>query len=85
MVGGVEPWQANTITRNGRDGIALRTYGSPVTGNTLRGNHIYQNLGLEIDLADTGRDTNDPGDVDTGENDRQNYPLLTAALRVSSG
>ncbi|HNT25312.1 MAG TPA: Calx-beta domain-containing protein [Anaerolineales bacterium] len=85
VVGGVEPWQANTITRNGRDGIALRTYGSPVTGNTLRGNHIYQNLGLEIDLADTGRDTNDPGDVDTGENDRQNYPLLTAALRVSGG
>ncbi len=85
IVGGIEPWQANTVAHNSSRGISLRSFGPAVTGNTLRGNLIYENTGLAVDLAADWRTSNDPGDVDSGANDLQNYPVLTAALRVSGG
>ncbi|MCB0230582.1 MAG: right-handed parallel beta-helix repeat-containing protein, partial [Anaerolineae bacterium] len=66
----------NTITGNSGGGIDV------VTGavrNTIYTNRIYDNTGLGIDLANNGVTPNDPGDSDTGDNELQNYPVLTSA------
>lgn len=76
----------NIIANNGRNGIfAVDQAGT--FGNRIKYNSIYNNGALGIDLsADTtpprdpdGVTPNDCGDVDTGPNGLQNYPLLTSA------
>jgi len=65
----------NTISENGSAGIFMTdTAGS---GNAHHANYIYENGGLGIDLAPVGVNPNDPGDVDSGPNDRMNYPEFT--------
>ena len=62
----------NTIAENGGAGIFMsETAGS---GNAHSSNFIYKNDGLGIDLAPAGVNLNDPGDADSGPNDRMNYP-----------
>jgi len=46
--------------------------------NAIRGNDIFYNELLGIDLGDDGVTPNDPMDVDPGPNEFQNYPVLTA-------
>jgi hypothetical protein len=78
-VGGPGPGEANRIAHNGGNGlILLQDYGDIPVRNEIRGNLIYDNGGLGIDLGDDGADTNDPGDGDIRENERQNYPVLAA-------
>ena len=74
---------------SGRAGIYLDS--SAATSNSLRGNSIFSNTGLGIDLAvpsastdttfvpGTGITPNDVGDPDRGPNDLQNFPVITAA------
>ncbi len=74
-------------------------YLAPITtGNAILGNSMYNNyklgpndpMGLGIDInrqklgqgAD-GPNTNDPGDGDIGNNDLQNYPVLTNVINGS--
>lgn len=65
----------NTIHDNTGPGIWVRSG----TGNRITQNSIYSNGGLGIDLDGVGVTPNDPGDADTGPNNLQNYPVLTAA------
>jgi hypothetical protein len=69
----------NTITGN-----AIRYNDTGVTigkgtGNQISGNSIYLNRRLGIDLGGDGVTPNDTNDVDSGPNNRQNFPLITSA------
>lgn len=76
-VGGTNANQANIIMNNGSDGVVVddNVGGMPIR-NTIRGNIIYNNDDLGIDLGSDGIDVNDPGDGDGGQNEHQNYPIL---------
>lgn len=80
VVGGTAVAQANIIAFNSFNGVKVETtiVGIPVQ-NSLRGNLIFGNGQLGIDLGNDGVDSNDPGDADGDENEHQNYPVLTTA------
>ena len=66
----------NTIAFNLADGAAV-TGG---TDNAIRRNAIFSNGDLGIDLGVSGILLNDVGDVDAGDNDLQNYPVISSAV-----
>ncbi|MCZ7556194.1 MAG: HYR domain-containing protein [Bacteroidia bacterium] len=66
----------NIISNNGNAGVAV----SDGTGNRINGNSIVGNAALGIDLDLNGITLNDPGDGDSGGNDRQNFPILTSVI-----
>lgn len=81
FIGGTVASEGNIIAYNGDNGILVITgiTGTPIQ-NGIRQNAIYENAGLGIELGEyDGPDSNDIGDVDSGENERQNYPMLTAS------
>lgn len=80
-IGGASSATANTIARNGAQGVSVA--GDTSTGNRILRNSIFLNAGVGIDLGNDGSTPNDPGDPDTGPNNLQNKPVLTAA--VTSG
>jgi len=73
-IGGIENNAGNTIVFNGGTGVFV----SSGIGNSIRGNSIFSNGRLGIDLSPTGVTANDSGDVDTGANNLQNFPILTS-------
>ncbi len=85
IVGGIFSGQANVIAFNGT-GVRIRT---PHVGTVVRGNSIYSNGFIAIDLINAadlpGATPNDPGDVDTGGNGLQNYPTLNSTSMTPSG
>lgn len=76
-IGGTAPGAGNMIWFNGQGGIRLS--GDSGTGNAIRGNSIFSNPGLGIELAPPGVTANDPGDIDTGPNNLQNFPVIDTA------
>ena len=91
-IGGVSAGLGNTIAFNGR-GIGV--FGGN-SGNAIRGNEIFLNGQLGIDLVASsaedgnGVNPNDPNDLDGVDdpfglaNDLQNYPVLSRAISANS-
>ena len=79
-VGGTQAAAANKIAYNLGPGIllggGLRT--------TVRGNSIFSNDGLGIDLDEIGVTPNDATDSDDGANNRQNFPVLTSVMSIGN-
>lgn len=85
---------SNRIAFNTGDGISLLsdTLGATVRNN-LRGNQIYNNGGLGINLSlygetgtlASGVTPNDAGDGDLGANNYQNFPIITSATNGAKG
>ena len=73
-VGGTDPNAGNVVAYNGGIGIHV------IEGNenAIRSNLVWSNGGLGIDLEPSGVTANDPGDADTGSNQKQNFPILTS-------
>ena len=75
----------NLIANNGdpvnstsaRAGIYIDPTGNG--GNAIRGNSIYSNAGIGIDLSAVGATANDVGDPDIGPNNIQNFPVVSSA------
>ncbi len=74
-IGGIGAGESNLIAHSTYYGIRVAGSGPPVD-NEMRGNSIYDNGDLGIDLDGDGVDTNDNGDFDSGPNGFQNYPNL---------
>src|SRR5207302_6167079 len=55
------------------------------TGNSILGNSVFSNKGLGIDLDDDGVTLNDLEDPDTGANNLQNFPVITAVVTDARG
>ncbi|MDD5542294.1 MAG: FG-GAP-like repeat-containing protein [Acidobacteriia bacterium] len=84
MIGGVAQGAGNTIAFNQSSGVIIQNTSG--LNDSIRGNSIYANSGLGIDLGGNGSPIpNDSCDPDTGPNNLQNYPLLNSALASSSG
>src|SRR5690349_3919818 len=76
-IGGPNAGEGNVIAFNGSPyGIAV----GGGTGNRIRGNRMYSNTPLGIDLfvgGGGGVTPNDAGDGDGGPNNGQNFPIIT--------
>ena len=81
VVGGTGAGESNVIANNGGPGVVV--VDNVATGNTIVGNSIHSNGGLEIDLGDDGVTLPDIGDADAGPNNLQNFGEL-ASVSVGS-
>ena len=87
-IGGDAPGAGNVIAFNGPseqigvNGIEL--IGDGTKGVSIRGNSIYSNGRLGIDISPSGVTPNDAGDVDGGANNRQNFPVITSVVSTAN-
>ncbi len=84
QIGGLYPGQWNIIANNARNGVTLAN-STGIRQNPILGNSIYGNSLLGIDLGGYGVTPNDPGDVDSGPNDLQNYPVVNSVTTSAAG
>jgi Calx-beta domain/Beta-propeller repeat/Carboxypeptidase regulatory-like domain len=83
-IGGTQVGAGNRIAFNGGPGITVSSGGgSGGSGNTIRGNSIFSNTGLGIDLGSNGVTANDSNDGDSGPNQLQNFPVITGVISSS--
>ena len=81
FIGGVSAGAGNIIAFATGNGVVL--YQAGTTNNSIRGNSIFSNNYLGIDLNGDGVTPNHTGFL-AGPNDLQNFPIITNAL-VSGG
>ena len=80
-VGGTQSGAANKIAFNGGAGVGLFRGAR----NSVRGNSIFSNAGLGIDLEGAdGVTANDSTDSDVGANNLQNFPVLTSVTSIGN-
>ena len=78
LIGGTDV--DNVITNNGMNGIAVISESGGAVGNSLLDNMIYDNDGLGIVIDEDAVIPNDSQDLDSGDNNRQNYPVMVSAV-----
>ena len=81
-IGGTATGAGNIIAYNTNDGVQLDSTSG--AGNQISTNSIFSNGSIGIDLSDNGVTLNDVGDADTGANNLQNFPVLTATIAGST-
>jgi len=78
--GGSDNLVAGNVIAFNFDGVAV----NDSTGNRILGNSIFDNRILGIDLDGNNDVTpNDPNDPDTGDNNLQNFPVVTSATKTT--
>lgn len=82
LIGGPGVGEGNIVANSGEIGINVITFSGFTT--RISQNSIFNNTNLGIDILPTGPDTNDPGDTDSGSNNRQNYPVIQNAMAGGS-
>ena len=90
QIGGVKPATRNLIAFNQREGISCEgPLPNNPTNSIIRGNGIYSNGRLGIDLNAAGPEgvvtLNDTDDTDDGPNHFQNFPVLSPATNTDTG
>ena len=81
-VGGTLDGSGNIVTGSGRSairGAGIVVHRTAGTGNAIRGNSVFDNLGLGIDIGPPRVTYNDLGDGDEGANRLQNFPVILSA------
>ncbi len=79
LIGGTTAGAANRIAYNGQAGVFISDdSNNPAINNRVLANEIYANGWFAIDLAPFGVTPNDAGDSDTGPNNLQNFPVISA-------
>ena len=76
-----DPLDGNLIGFNGGNGVNILAG----AGNSILSNIIHPNNLQRIDLGNDGPTFNDPGDVDIGVNNLQNFPELTLVQGDGAG
>lgn len=82
LIGGLGTGDGNVIAFNGDGGVEVdaSSLGVLILGNSIHDNRQANFVrGLGIDLGIDGVTPNDQGDNDSGANDLQNFPVITAA------
>jgi hypothetical protein len=70
----------NIIAFNDRHGVAVISNSGTATGNIIQTNVIHDNGMLGIAIAEDIVIPNDTQDLDTGDNNRQNYPVIASVI-----
>ena len=88
IIGGLASGEGNVIAYNGQT-LAFSGVAEGGSAVTIRGNRFFENHPLGIDLLEstveqTGVTRNDPGDIDTGANGLQNFPLILSVVPGAS-
>lgn len=82
QIGDISAGSGNLIANN-VTGVGISGSSS---GNSVRGNAIFSNQFVNIDLGyPNGPTPNDADDSDTGPNNLQNYPTITGGTRSAAG
>jgi hypothetical protein len=81
IVGGIASGAANTIAFNGGAGVLVGLSSSDTAvGNTIRGNSIYNNADLGINLGANATTNLNFYDNNVGPNNFQNYPVISGVF-----